>query len=414
VSLCPARWLLIALIAMPLHAMGADSADPGTQLFSFSGFGTLGAVHSSEENADFTSTPLSPRGAGYSENWSAAVDSRIGAQIILTFTEQLAAVVQVIAEQNYDNSYKPHIEWANIKYQFTPDISLRVGRIVLPTFFYSDDRAVGYANPWVRPPPEVYGLLPITRSDGLDISYRLHIGDLTDTVQGNFGTSDANLPNSLGAAGGRHLWSLSSSTEYGAWTLHIAYQELHLTITSLDALFNPFKQFGPQGIAIANEYNLDNKPVTTEAIGARYDPGRWFLIGEWAHANTHSIFGVNSAWYVSAGYRIGMLTPYLSYAQVRTNRNSDPGLPLSEIPPALLQSATGLNAGLNGVLELNPDENTSSVGLRWDFMKNLDLKLQFDHTHNGAKSAGKLSNLQPSFQPGGEDNLSSVAIDFIF
>jgi hypothetical protein len=401
---------------MPVYAIGAETADPvsGTQLFSFSGFGTLGAVHSSEDNADFNSTVLKPGGAGYSESWSAAVDSLIGAQIIGTFTAKLSAVVQVIAEQNYDNTYTPHVEWANIKYQFTPDISLRVGRIVLPTFFCSDIRTIGYANPWVRPPPEVYGLLPITNSDGVDISYRLHIGDLTDTVQGNFGTSDVNLPYPIGVTQGRHLWGLSSTSEYGAWTLHIAYQELHLTVTSLDALFDSFKQFGPQGIAIANEYIVDNKAIVTEAIGARYDPGRWFAMGEWARINTHSIFAVNTAWYISGGYRLAMFTPYLGYAQVRTDKNSDPGLPLSDLPPNLSGYAAGLNAGLNGLLEQNPDETTVSVGLRWDFMKNLDLKLQFDHTRNGAKSAGKLTDLQPGFRPGGEVNLSTVTVDFVF
>lgn len=401
---------------MPVYAIGAEAADPvfGTQLFSFSGFGTLGAVHSSVDDADFTSSVIKPGGAGYSESWSAAVDSLIGAQVVGTFTSRLSAVVQVIAEQNYDNTYTPHVEWANIKYQFTPDVSLRVGRIVMPTFFCSDIRAIGYANPWVRPPPEVYGLLPITDSDGVDISYRLHIGDLTDTVQGNFGTSNVNLAYPIGVTHGRHLWGVSSTSDYGAWTLHIAYQELHLTVASLDALFNSFKQFGPQGIAIANEYSVDNKAIDTEAIGVRYDPGRWFAMGEWAHINTHAIFGVNTAWYISGGYRLAMFTPYLGYAQVRTDRNSDPGLPLSGLPPNLSGYAAGLNAGLNSILEANPDEKTVSVGLRWDFLKNLDLKLQFDHMSNGANSAGKLSDLQPGFRPGGKVNLSTIVVDFVF
>jgi hypothetical protein len=407
---------LIALIAMPVYAIGAETADPvsGTQLFSVSGFGTLGAVHSSEDNADFTSTVLKPGGAGYSENWSAAVDSLIGAQLTATFTAKLSAVVQLIAEQNYDNSYTPHVEWANIKYQFTPEFSLRVGRIVLPTFFCSDVRTIGYANPWVRPPLEVYGLLPITNSDGVDISYRLHIADLTDTVQANFGNSDVNLPSPIGVTQGRHLWGLSSTSEYRAWTLHIAYQELHLTIPSLEPLFDAFRQFGPQGVALATEYTVDHKPVVTESIGARYDPGHWFMMGELGHINTHSVFSANTAWYVSSGYRLAMFTPYLGYAQVRTDRASNPGLPLSDLPPNLSGFAAGLNAALYSILEANSDDKTVSVGLRWDFMRNLDLKLQFDHTSNGTYSAGKLTDLQPGFRPGGEVNVSTVTVDFIF
>ena len=407
---------LIALFAMPVYAGGAETATPssGTQLFSFSGFGTLGVVHSSENKADFTSSVFKPGGAGYSQSWSAAVDSLIGAQLTANITPKLSAVVQVIAEQNYDNTYTPHVEWAFVKYLVTPDFSFRVGRILLPTFFDSDLRNVGYANPWVRPPPEVYALLPITNSDGLDVSYRVHIGDLTDTVQANLGQNDTQVPYHRGTGYGRNEWGLANTAEYGAWTLHIAFQKSQLTMAAFDPLFNAFRQFGPQGIAIANQYDLDNKPFVTKAIGARYDPGRWFMMGEWAHSVTHSIFAVDTAWYVSAGYRLWKFTPYLSYADAKTNRNSDPGLNLAGLPPNLAGFAAGLNAGLNAILESNPDQNTVSVGSRWDFTRNLDLKLQYDHAQHGARSAGNLTNLQPGFRPGGTADLFSAAVDFVF
>jgi hypothetical protein len=408
--------MIIALIALmvPWCAAGAETADPvsGTQLFSLSGFGTLGVVHSSEDLADFTSSVFKPSGAGYGGSWSTVVDSLLGAQLTANITPKLSAVVQVIAEQNYDNTYTPHVEWANVKYLFTPDFSIRIGRTVLPTFFVSDSRDVGYANPWVRPPPEVYQLLPISNSDGVDISYRLHIGAVTDTLQGNYGQNNAALPR--GSAEGKHLWGLSNTAEYGPFTVHLAYQELHLTIASFDTLFNAFRQFGPQGVAIANEYDLDNKPLVTETIGASYDAGHYFVMGEWARANANSIFAVGTAWYVSGGYRLGKFTPYLTYADVKSDRNSAPGLTLAALPPNLAGFAAGLNAGLNAILETNPDQSTVSVGSRWDFMRNVDLKLQIDHSRHGPGSSGELTNLQPSFRPGGEVNLFTAMVDFVF
>jgi hypothetical protein len=47
-------------------------------------------------------------------------------------------------------------------------------------------------------------------------------------------------------------------------------------------------------------------------------------------------------------------------------------------------------------------------------MKNVDLKLQYDHTGLGAGSPGTLINLQPGFQRGGTVNLFSAAIDFLW
>lgn len=400
----------------PWYSARAESADPdsGTQMFSLSGFGTLGMVHSSEHLADFTSSVFQPGGAGYSENWSTVVDSLIGAQLTVNINPKLSAVVQIIAQQNSDNSFTPHVEWANVKYLFTPDFSIRIGRIVMPTFFVSDSINVGYTTAWVRPPPAVYHLLPIDNSDGADISYRLHIGALTNTLQGNYGQNNSDLPYNRGSAPARHQWGFADTAEYGPFTVRLACQELHLTIASFDALFNAFRLFGPQGTAIADEYDVDNKLFVTETIGASYDPGHYFVIGEWARANTNSIFALGTAWYVSAGYRLGKFTPYVTYAEAKTDRDSDPGLTLAGLPPGRAGFAAGLNAGLNAILELNTDQNTVSLGSRWDFMKNVDLKLQMDHSRNGPGSSGGLTNLQPGFRPGGVFNLLSATVDFVF
>jgi hypothetical protein len=123
---------------------------------------------------------------------------------------------------------------------------------------------------------------------------------------------------------------------------------------------------------------------------------------------------VGTAWYVSGGYRLGKFTPYLTYAEVKSNRNSDPGLTVAGLPPNLAGFAAGLNASLNAILETNPDQNTISVGSRWDFMRNVDLKLQVDHSREGPGSSGELTNLQPGFRPGGEDNLFTATLDFVF
>src|SRR3984885_6249460 len=214
--------ILAGLLWIPAAA-GAAGADPGASMFSLSGFGTLGLVHSSEDNADFTANLLQPNGAGYTHAWSPDVDSRLGAQVIAHFTPQLSAMLQVISEQNYDNTYKPHVEWANIAFQPTPEFSVRVGRIVLPTFLLSDTRKVGFANPWVRPPVELYGLSPIFDSDGADASYKMHLGEVTNTLVSTYGKTDFAPPQG-GTFKVKHLWVIADTMEYGALTLHMEYQ----------------------------------------------------------------------------------------------------------------------------------------------------------------------------------------------
>jgi hypothetical protein len=408
-----AATVLVAMFGYPGGVSASDEA-PGASMFSFSGFGTLGAVHSNEDHADFTDV-LKPNGAGYTHRWSTDVDSRIAGQVNARFTSQFSAMVQVISEQLYDNTYKPQVEWANLKYQPTPQMSFRAGRIVLPAFLISDSRKVGYAYPWVRPPGEIYTLAPVNNSDGVDANYRLPVGGGVHSLSASYGRTYIKLPGG-DSADVRRLWIISDSAEYGAATVHLSFAQGRFTFSQneLDTLFNTLRQFGPQGNALADKYDVDDKLVQFIALGAMYDPGGWFVMGEWGRRELHSVFGKSTAWYVSGGYRVAQLTPYLTYAEVTANSNtSDPGLAVSALPAFLAGPATALNAGLNSALRTIAVQRTTSAGVRWDFAKNVDLKVQYDYILLGAGSPGVLSNLQPGFQPGGTVSLFSAVIDFV-
>jgi predicted porin len=255
--------------------------------------------------------------------------------------------------------------------------------------------------------------VPFSSNDGVDASYRMHFGELTNTVEGSYGPSESKLPDG-GAVKARASWGVSNTTEYGPLTVRMAYLKASVTAESYNPLFDAFRQFGAEGIAIADKYDTANKPYSVLALGASYNPGKWFLMGELGYFDSHSVFGKGPAWYVSGGYRIGKFTPYVTYAQVRADNLSDPGLTVSALPPSLVGPANDLNFALNSVLSTRYDQSTISVGGRWDFMKNTALKLQFDHTRIGAGSTGILINTQPGFQLGGKVDLFSATIDFVF
>jgi hypothetical protein len=59
-------------------------------------------------------------------------------------------------------------------------------------------------------------------------------------------------------------------------------------------------------------------------------------------------------------------------------------------------------------------QRTVSGGLRWDFMKNLDLKVQYDYVRLGAGSTGLFVNEQPGFRLGSTASVISATIDFVF
>jgi hypothetical protein len=414
-----ARILAAALLAMtsPLGAVAAEPASSPT--LSLSGFGTLGVVHSDDDKADFTSSPFQAVGAGHTRSWSAAVDSLVAAQANLDINQRLSAIVQVMSTQNYDDTFRPHVEWANLKYQFTPDFSVRVGRTALPLFLVTDSINVGYANPWIRPPIELYNLLSITTNDGLDGSYRWQMRSASDTLQAVTGRTNNEfpIPNGGGSetADSRRQLALVDTFQQGFTTFRLSYGQAHLSIPALDPLFDAFRQFGPQGAQIADGYAVHDRLIRILGVSASYEPGDWFAMAEWARINLHSVLGEKTGWYASGGHRFGQLTPYVTYAQAKVNSNtSTAGFNPADVPPAVAATVSGLDSALNQSLASLAAQSTISAGARWDFMPDVALKLQFDHIKLGAESQGWLTNLQPGFRPGSGLDLVSVAINFVF
>jgi hypothetical protein len=412
------KLICTSLVVLSLHTVRSHADDSDPSMFSFNGFGTLGVVHSSEGKADFVSGSLRPKGAGYSDDWSFAVDSRIAGQITANFTPQLSAVVQAIVEQKYDNSYTPQTEWANLKYKFTPDFDVRVGRTVLPIFLVSDYRKVGYVNPWVRPPVELYDLVPISNSDGVDMNYHFRVGDLSNNIKVLYGNSKNQVPadSGGGTAEAKDQWGIAYDGEYRTVTVHLAYLRAeNLTIQALEPLFEAVRLFGPEGIVIADNYDPNDKPISFIGIGGTYNPGAWFLTSEWGTTRSDSVIGNRSAWYVSGGHRFGEFTPYVTFAKSTANEHSDStSLTISALPPFLAGPAATINAALSDTLGPLPEQQTISAGVRWDFMDNFCLKLQVGHSNLGSDSKGTLVNIQPGFEPGGSFNVFSASVNFVF
>jgi len=409
-----------AVLSLAFASVAAPPAKADDRpLFSFSGYGTIGAAHSSNDQADYLVDEFKPNGPGHTRRWSADVDTRLGLQGLAQFTPQLSAVVQVITQQRYDDTYRPEVEWANVKYQATPDFSVRAGRVVLPIYMVTDSRRVGYANPWVRPPVEVYSMVPVTHVDGIDANYRALVGDTTARLEVTVAQSDSHFPGASGFTPGvakaRGIFALVGTVERGFATFRANWGRADLTIDSFGPFADAFRQFGPVGEDIVNRYSVDRRNVDFIGLGATYDPGRWFVTGEWAKFDTHSILGDKSAWYVSGGHRFGKWTPYLTYAAIKADsRTSDPGLPLAGLPPQAAATAAFLDQTLNQTLGLIPQQHTASIGVRWDFARSAALKLQLDEVRVDSGSRGTFGNFQPGFAPGSSARIFSAVVDFVF
>ena len=411
------RVLLLSLSLSGLVLSGPARAEdePGRAPdWRVSGFGTVGLVHASEREADYTSSVMKSSGAGASHRWSPDVDTRLGLQLDATLARHWSAVLQVVSEMGLDNTYRPRIEWANVKYQVTPELALRAGRIALPVFLMADYRKVGYAYPWLRPPVEGYNVLPVTSSDGVDATLRWNLGPVRNASQVFYGHSSVPLipPMHLYARRGVGVSNLS---DWGALSLRANVVSAEITSDIGADLFDAFDAFGPAGRALSGRYAIDHKRITLANIGLNYDPGAWFVMAEAGRTTSDSFLGPTRSAYVSAGWRWNAFTPYATWASVRaTGATSEPGLPLGALPPALAPAAAALNAGLNAMLARIPQQTSVAAGLRWDMRPNMALKLQYDRVTPHDGSVGMFINPTPRFQSERTSHVASVALDFVY
>lgn len=411
--LTPAPAAYAALVLQLFAAASAQAGHRDGSDWTFGGFGTVSAVHSSEKQADFSANPLNPGQAGATRDWSYGVDSRLGGQLAYD-GGQWSAVLQVVAEHNATHSWRPVVEWANVQYQVSPELSLRFGRIALPLFLSGDYRKASYALTAVRTPSELYGALPISNSDGLDASYRWTLGEWKHTTQVLYGRTQVRLADTL-RVDARHLTGFSNTSTTGAVTVRATALRADLATTMGEPLFSALRQFGAQGETLARRYEPDGKRATVLSIGASYDPGQWFVMGEAGRINARSLLGDKSAGYISAGYRFGTVTPYATFSKVVANTPTQvAGLDLAGLPPPFAAAGQRLNTELNAWLSMISVQDNHSVGLRWDAASNAAVKFQFDHVRPRKGTSGTLSNLQPGYRYGRSFGVFSAALDFVF
>jgi hypothetical protein len=413
---CPAPVLRSVATLIGLAWMAFAHADDTVSRpnWSLRGFGSAGVAYSNYADADYTASVLKGSGVGHSQRLTLGLDSRLGAQLALRDGQQWSAVLQVVSEQRINGSYSPVIEWANVKYQATPDLSLRIGRIALPIFLAADYRKVGYIYPWVRTPVEVYGAIPISSSDGVDATYRWSRDGVKNVTQAFFGrtTSELGTDSRIDA---RRLAGFSNTTEYGASSVRISMLTTELTVDILRDFFGALHQFGARGAALSDQYEVERKRASALSIGVNYDPGNWFATAEMGRMKSRSLLGDTTSLYASAGYRLGDFTPYLSVARVRSDGpTTEPGLDLAGLPPAAAATGAGLNSYLSWLLTTIPVQRTVSVGARWDCTTDVAFKVQFDRVTPLNGSRGTLINVQPGFRPGRSLNVASAVLDFVF
>lgn len=139
----------------------------------------------------------SPSYVGAARRWGFLGNSKFGLQFTSIFNEKYKAVVQFVGrgETMNNNHFTVHMDWAYLQYNTTNDLDFQFGRFRVPAFYYSDYLDVNHAQPWVRPPEEVYYIVgnAFRNMDGIKARYSYYIDDWTLSGKLWFGNMEDHL-----------------------------------------------------------------------------------------------------------------------------------------------------------------------------------------------------------------------------
>ena len=390
----PVRWLLsFVLLVLPL----VGNADELFQSFSLSGFGTLGATRTNSNEVGFVRDLAQPEGAG--KRWDGRVDSLLGVQANLRVASELEAVVQVVSRYRYDRSFTPEVSWAYLKYEPDPKLSLRAGRLGTEFFMLADSRMVGYSYLSVRPPGDYFWSLPFYSIDGADAVLSLPVGDSILRTKLFYGISDERI------ALADRQWKLDGSPmtggyldlNSGSWVFRLSYANIVFRNNlPLDPVLNAYL---PEAMARQSADYLATANTRSDyyAFGAIYDRGPWQVHLMLNHIIQGSnAFQSSDSDYLQAGYRIGPVTPYIGFSRIvsRTRGNT-----LNPVVAAIMADG-------------HAHQSTTSLGARWDIVRNVAFKGQWDHISGEAQSIFPYRRETSAWT--GKLDVFSLSLDFVF
>lgn len=362
----------LGLAALMTGSSCAALAENITPNLKFNGFASaavsvLNDDQGGEYIPDFYGYP------GISETANAGLESLIGLQFDYKVNDQVNVVAQLVAQGR--NNYDVNAEWAYIGYQINDQLRLRGGRFGLPTFMYSDTIHVGQSYPWARLPVEAYEGVPVTNFNGVDLLYRQPVGDWNLDAQFLLGSSSTDIfriDNSVGAN-----VSLSNSS----LTMRAGIIETRLTM-GMDK-YAPTYCAGNAPLAPASFCNVSKEKTTFTNAGVLFDDGQWFLAGEVAQLEIHGWLSDWRGGYLSAGYYVGKMLPYVLWSKIDTYSGEDctPVMPFCSITQ---------NYG---------EQTTLALGAKYALSNNVSLKSQVDHVSkfNGTRGLMSVASPEPFY-----------------
>ncbi|WP_371323733.1 hypothetical protein VX159_15285 [Dechloromonas sp. ZY10] len=360
--------------------------------------GTLGIARTLAAGVAYRPNDAEVQAAG--RNWTDRLDNRVGLQASWKVADHWAFTSQWLLHRNGLNEVQGEFPVAYLAWQPSPQFEARLGRIRQVLFLTTDSFDIGYAHPWVRPPAELYTLVgEMTPLEGVQVRYRQPAGSYMATLTAHAARASLQRPTYENT--NRRNFGLALTLANPHLTLQAAavYADAQLQMPAIDRVGQLIAMENPE---VAREYLVGTvNGLWYGGLGMRYERAGWLLMSEIGATQLQRIsLRDRVGGYLTLGHTWGNWTPYVTYAR---NRTSSP-LQENRLHGPAAQAANALLA------RRDSNQQSWSLGVRWDFAAGMALKAQWDSVRP------ETYGLQASPLPAGRSRFEvfSLVMDWAF
>ena len=378
------RWLaltaLLAAAATGAHAgdLFASGSGLGASPLKLDAFGTLGAVYQDSPGLAFRRSVGQGHGARAGEI-DFGTDSLLGLQLGVNTSFGLNAQFQGIVRRNAFGLWQPELARAFLRYEPNQTVMVRAGRIGLSLYLRGATPDVGYSYLPIRPPEEVYGLLPSNHFDGADLTLTRVIGSGVGKLRlfgGGLSYEIGNANGSVTSMGNNTVLGITGRYLEGDWETLVVLVQFHNHDTSANPLARALLgTHFPQAAAFADELTKSPQNVLVMGFGTSYTGNRLRATAVYARLDSDYVTGPKAnTGYLLLGWRLSQVTPYALYSISDSFASTQPaGLPPLPVFEPLIEGV------YQAQVAAQTTQRDFALGVRYDFAPHMDIKAQVDH-----------------------------------
>ncbi|MGY5450876.1 hypothetical protein ACVFI8_08030 [Agarivorans sp. MS3-6] len=361
-----------------VQVLRQQNQDNAWDRISFNGFYSVG-INQSNNNLGY---------AGSSDEYDFNNLTLVGLQGDFALADSTSVTVQLVARGEDD--FSPEVEWAYLKHTFDNYITVRGGKLRLPMYMYSDYLEVGYAQPWARPPEEVYSFVPFNSFVGVDGSYDFEFDNSTLTLQGFWGQSEEGGTNYDDILGANLTWVVDD------FTVRAVYGQTKITVSSSNQ---------PDAQVISEKNKSDFL-----GAGFSYDNGSLLVVSEVTRATVEGQYSDVDSGYLTLGYRFGKAMPYGTVAGMKTQDDDERDGQFV----CLADCASGAPTLAPTSMFYNGKRSSYSLGLRYDLLSNLAVKFDATYVNGFGDTNGLLASKVAGALAGQETPDDTMVYSIVF